>query len=68
MILTVEDNYGGGFGSAVAEAAAKAGRIRVEQLCVRCIPKSAREPEQLMSEHGLSANAIRTTILQLVNP
>ncbi|MCH8851143.1 MAG: transketolase [Planctomycetes bacterium] len=68
MILTVEDNYGGGFGSAVAEAAAKAGRIRVEQLRVRRIPKSAHKPEQLMSEHGLSASAIQSMILQLVNP
>ncbi len=68
MILTVEDNYGGGFGSAVAEAAAKAGRIRVEQLCVRRIPKSAYEPAQLMTEHGLSASAIQSKIRQLVNP
>ncbi len=68
VILTVEDNYGGGFGSAVAEAAAKAGKIRVEQLCVRRIPKSAYKPEQLMTDHGLSASAIQSKILQLVNP
>ncbi|MCZ6651679.1 MAG: transketolase [Planctomycetota bacterium] len=68
MILTVEDNYGGGFGCAVAEAAARVGRIRVEQLCVRRIPKSAYKPEQLMSEHGLSASAIQSKILKLVNP
>jgi len=68
MILTVEDNYGGGFGSAVAEAAARAGIVRVEQLCVRRIPKSAYKPEQLMSEHGLSAGAIQSKILRLVTP
>jgi transketolase len=67
-ILTVEDNYGGGFGSAVAEAAAEAGGIRVEQLGVRRIPKSAAKPEQLMTDHGLSASAIQSKILQLVKP
>lgn len=65
LILTVEDNYGGGFGSAVAEAAAKAGGFTVEQLCLRRIPKSARRPEELLAHYGLSSDSICGAVRRL---
>ncbi len=53
-ILTVEDNYCGSFGSAVADLAARRGDCVVEQLVVDRIPKSARKPADLMAHLGLS--------------
>ncbi|MCG3137720.1 MAG: Transketolase 2 [Phycisphaerae bacterium] len=66
-ILTVEDNYGGGFGTAIAEAAAAAGSITVRQIQVRRIPKSARTPEQLMNAYGVSAAAIVEQVIAWSN-
>lgn len=54
-ILCVEDNYLGGLGGAVAEAAAEAGGTRVESMTCRRIPKSARTTDQMMAYLGLSA-------------
>ncbi len=56
--LVVEDNYGGGFGSAVAELAARAGRMRVATLHVQRIPKSARAPQELLEYCGVSPEQI----------
>jgi transketolase len=56
--LVVEDNYGGGFGAAVAEVAAQAGTLRVETLACQRIPKSARTPEETLDYCGLSAAQI----------
>ena len=59
MVLTLEDNYGGGFGSAVADAvAADGGGFNVRQMHVRRIPKSGREPDEVMAYCGLSAGDI----------
>jgi transketolase len=59
MVLTVEDNYGASIGSAVADAMAESGEgFQLEQMCVRRIPKSAREPEQIMAMCGLNHEAI----------
>jgi len=54
-VLTVEDNYGGSMGSAVADALAErnVGAV-VRQLYVRRIPKSGRSPEDLLRYVGLS--------------
>ena len=53
-ILTVEDNYGGGIGSAVAEACTESGdAFTVEQMHVRRIPKSARTEDEIMKQCGL---------------
>ena len=47
MILTVEDNYGGGIGSAVADAVTESGDgFTIEQMHVRKIPKSARTVDE----------------------
>ncbi len=53
-ILTVEDNYGGGIGSAVADAVTDSGdAFTIEQMCVRRIPKSARTEEDVLRLCGL---------------
>ena len=53
-VLVVEDNYGGGMGSAVADACASSGdAFTVKQLHVSRIPKSARSPESILRMCGL---------------
>ncbi len=46
VLVTVEDNYTGGLGSAVAELAAAQGGARVSSVVCRRVPKSAKEAEQ----------------------
>ncbi|MEX0777728.1 MAG: transketolase [Phycisphaeraceae bacterium] len=59
MILTIEDNYGGGIGSAIADAvAADGGGFNVRQMCVTNIPKSGRTPEDVLAYCGLSADHV----------
>lgn len=54
MVLSIEDNYGGGFGSAIADALAEdGGGFTLEQMFVRRIPKSARNPEEILRSCGL---------------
>jgi transketolase len=58
-VLTLEDNYGAGFGAAVAGAlAAHGGAFKVKQMFVRRIPKSGRTPEDLLRWLGLSSDDI----------
>ncbi len=67
MILTLEDNYGGGIGGAVADAvSADGGGFNVRQMFVRKIPKSGRTPDDLMTYCGLSADQIVAQALQLL--
>lgn len=55
MVISIEDNFGGGIGSAIADAILEAGDgFRLEQMHVRRIPKSARTPEELLDMCGLS--------------
>jgi transketolase len=50
MIVTVEDNYGGGIGSAVADALTASGdAFTLRQMHVRRIPKSAKTPEEVLA-------------------
>jgi transketolase len=56
--LVVEDNYGGGLGSAVAEIAARQGRLRVATLLCRCIPKSARTASEMLDYCGVGPSQI----------
>ncbi len=59
MILTLEDNYGAGIGSAVADAAAEdGGGFTVHQLHVRNLPKSGRTTDDVMAYCGVSAKHI----------
>jgi transketolase len=58
-VLTLEDNYGGGFGAAVASAlTAHGGAFQVTQMFVRRIPKSGRAPDDLLRFLGLSSDDI----------
>jgi transketolase len=65
-ILTVEDNYAGGIGSELSEAAAAAGGPpRVRSLFVRNIPKSGRTPDDLMAYVHVSVPEIVRTAAEL---
>ncbi len=58
-ILTVEDNYGGGIGSAVADAVTESGdAFSIEQMMVTNIPKSARSEEEILKMCGLHHTSI----------
>jgi transketolase len=67
MVLTLEDNYGGGFGSAVAEILAEdGGAFTLKQMHVNRIPKSGRTPDDVMKYVGLHADQIITAATQLM--
>src|SRR5204862_3318455 len=67
MILTLEDNYGGGIGSAVADAvSADGGGFNVRQMFVKHIPKSGRTPDDVLKAAGLSADDIVTQAMALL--
>lgn len=54
-ILTVEDNYSGGIGSAVADACAQAGdAFTIDQMFVRRIPKSCLTEDDVLRYCGLN--------------
>lgn len=66
-VVTVEDNYGGGLGSAVADALTESGdAFTLRQMYVKRIPKSAREPDELMAMCGLSSKHISEECLNLL--
>jgi len=57
FVITLEDNYGGALGAAVAEAIAEAGDgFTLKQMHVRSIPKSVRTPEEMLAACGLTAD------------
>lgn len=67
MILTIEDNYGGGIGSAIADAvSADGGGFNVRQMCVRRIPKSGKTPDDVLAYCGLSAEHIVAQAMSLL--
>jgi len=53
-ILSVEDNYVGGVGSALAEAAAAGGEVRVHSMTCTRIPKSGKTGDDVLAFCGLS--------------
>ena len=67
-VLTVEDNYGGGMGSAVAEALAATGDgFDVQQMHVQYLPKSGQSPDELLQYCKLSADHIVGKALSMLN-
>ena len=67
MILTIEDNYGGGIGSAIADAvSADGGGFNVHQMHVKRIPKSGLSPEEVLDYCGLSAAHITGEAMALL--
>jgi transketolase len=53
-ILTIEDNYIGGIGSELAEAAARRGKGRVEMMAIHRLPKSGKTPEDVLAYVNLA--------------
>jgi transketolase len=66
LIVTAEDNYQGGLGSELAEAAAAAGGVRVLPMAVRRFPKSGDTPTEMLSQSGLDAAAIAAHVANVL--
>lgn len=66
-ILVVEDNYGGGLGSAIADACTSGGdAFTVRQMHVRRIPKSARTADEVLVQCGLDATSITAVAAKML--
>jgi transketolase len=66
-VLTLEDNYGSGFGSAVADALVEYGELfTVKQMFVRQIPKSGRTPDDVLRHLRLSMEDIVKTAVDIL--
>jgi transketolase len=66
-VISLEDNYGGGIGSAIADALVESGDgFTLEQMHVRRIPKSARTPDELLVAFGLSAQDIVDKVMNVL--
>jgi len=62
-IITVEDNYAGGLDAEIATAIATTGAaIRLKPLFVTQIPKSGREPQDVLDYLNLGAKAIAAAV------
>jgi transketolase len=58
-IITVEDNYTGGLDAEIAMAiAGREDEMTLQSLCVRRIPKSGREPQEVLDYCGLGMKEI----------
>ena len=57
-LLVVEDNYAGGIGSAVAEAASGRGTVRVTAMTAGRMPKSGKTADDILRFVGLDRGAI----------
>ena len=63
-VLTLEDHYGAGFGSAVAEVFSESGEpFHLRQMHVKRVPKSARAPGDLLGFLGLAAEDVVRCVL-----
>jgi transketolase len=68
MVLTLEDNYGGALGSAVADALAASGYgFTLQQMHVARLPKSGKTPDDLLHYCGLSAEHVVATAMGMLN-
>jgi transketolase len=68
QVLTVEDNYGAGMGSAVAEVlAAHGGAYTLTQMYVRQLPKSGHTPDDVLHALHLSAPDIVQTAVRMLD-
>jgi transketolase len=66
-IITLEDNYGGGLGSAMADALTQSGEgFTLEQMFVKRIPKSAKTPGEMLKMCGLTAQDIMNTAMRVL--
>ena len=68
QVLTVEDNYGAGMGSAVAEMLATCNSAyTLTQMHVRRIPKSGRASDDVLRALQLSASDIAQTAVKMLD-
>jgi transketolase len=66
-IVSIEDNYGGGIGSAIADALTASGdAFTHEQMHVRRIPKSGKTPEEMLRMTGLTPEDIVRSVMKLL--
>lgn len=66
-IVTLEDNYGGSMGSAVADALTQSGdSFTLEQMFVKRIPKSARTEQEMLVMCGLTAQDIVQRVMKML--
>ncbi len=67
MVLTIEDNYFGGYGAQVASACAASGDgFTVDQMFVNRLPKSAKSPSEMLEFCGLSDQHIVARALAML--
>jgi transketolase len=66
-VLTLEDNYGGGIGSAVSDALTESGdAFKLLQMHVKRIPKSAKTADELLAMCGVSAKDVVKSSMELL--
>jgi transketolase len=66
-VISLEDNYGGGIGSAIADALVESGdAFTLTQMHVRRIPKSARTEQEMLEMCGLTAESIVAEVMKLL--
>ena len=66
-VISIEDNYGGGIGSALADAMTESGdAFTLQQMYVRRVPKSARTPGEMLTMTGLSCKDIVANAMQVL--
>ncbi|MEI8196336.1 MAG: transketolase C-terminal domain-containing protein, partial [Phycisphaerae bacterium] len=65
-ILVIEDNYVGGLCAEIAEAAAKTGKVLVESMAVKNLPKSGKTPEDVLAYCHLAESDIIAAALKFV--
>lgn len=66
ILITVEDNYTGGLGSAVAELAASNHGARVQCMVPNRIPKSGRTADDIFRYSGLGKDAIVAKVKEIL--
>jgi transketolase len=64
--LVIEDNYGGGLGSAVAELCSLTGRMRCETAHVNRVPKSTRQPQEELVYCGVGPEQLADRALAML--
>eukprot|EP00913_Durusdinium_trenchii_P005868 g5480.t1 len=66
-VISLEDNFGGSLGSAIADALTRSGDgFTLEQMFVRQIPKSAHTPEEILEACGLTAQHILQKTMEIL--
>lgn len=67
FVVSLEDNYGGGLGSAIADALMESGDgFELVQMHVTRIPKSAKTPDEMLQMCGLTAQDIVNRVMSLL--